>query len=95
MFSRQNLLFYNKYLLLYFSFSTISCWYIRTRIRSKVSNDKKNKKNPLRPDSFYHSPELTWRDMQHLVAWTSEYAPLAHNHGWTTNGAGYKVRLFI
>jgi len=29
--------------------------------------------------------------MQHLVAWTSEYAPLADNHGWTTNGAGFKV----
>jgi proprotein convertase subtilisin/kexin type 1 len=40
---------------------------------------------------FYHSLELTWRDMQHLIAWTSEYAPLANNHGWTTNGAGFKV----
>ncbi|CAF1247892.1 unnamed protein product [Rotaria magnacalcarata] len=37
------------------------------------------------------NPQLTWRDMQHLVAWTSEYAPLADNHGWTTNGAGFKV----
>ncbi|CAF0819284.1 unnamed protein product [Didymodactylos carnosus] len=35
--------------------------------------------------------ELTWRDLQHLVAWTSEYAPLSHNHGWTTNGAGFKA----
>jgi hypothetical protein len=32
--------------------------------------------------------------MQHLVAWTSEYAPLADNHGWATNGAGFKVNLF-
>jgi hypothetical protein len=32
--------------------------------------------------------------MQHLVAWTSEYAPLADNHGWATNGAGFKVRVF-
>jgi len=31
--------------------------------------------------------------MQHLVAWTSEYAPLANNHGWTTNGAGFKVDI--
>ncbi|CAF1234863.1 unnamed protein product [Adineta steineri] len=37
------------------------------------------------------NPQLTWRDMQHLIAWTSEYAPLANNHGWTTNGAGFKV----
>lgn len=31
--------------------------------------------------------------MQHLVAWTSEYAPLADNHGWATNGAGFKVSV--
>ncbi|UJR09147.1 hypothetical protein I4U23_013395 [Adineta vaga] len=37
------------------------------------------------------NPEITWRDLQHLVAWTSEYAPLANNHGWTTNGAGFKI----
>lgn len=37
------------------------------------------------------NPELTWRDMQHLVAWTSEYAPLRNNTDWKTNGAGYKV----
>ncbi|CAF1100081.1 unnamed protein product [Adineta ricciae] len=37
------------------------------------------------------NPKLTWRDVQHLVAWTSEYAPLSHNPGWTTNGAGFKV----
>jgi hypothetical protein len=30
--------------------------------------------------------------MQHLIAWTAEYTPLANNHGWTTNGAGFKVR---
>ena len=36
-----------------------------------------------------YSPLLTWRDMQHLVAWTSEYAPLSHNPGWQKNGAGY------
>ena len=29
--------------------------------------------------------------MQHLVAWTSEYAPLSHNPGWQKNGAGYWV----
>ena len=41
----------------------------------------------------HRSPELTWRDMQHLIAWTAEYAPLADNPGWATNGAGLKVRL--
>ena len=29
--------------------------------------------------------------MQHLVAWTSQYAPLAKNIGWKTNAAGFKV----
>ena len=29
--------------------------------------------------------------MQHLVAFTSQYHPLANNPGWKTNGAGFKV----
>ena len=29
--------------------------------------------------------------MQHLVAFTSQYRPLAENPGWKTNGAGLKV----
>lgn len=37
------------------------------------------------------SPNLTWRDVQHLVAWTSEYSPLKDNQGWTQNGAGYWI----
>lgn len=37
------------------------------------------------------NPNLTWRDVQHLVTWTSQYAPLAQNLGWKTNGAGFKV----
>ncbi len=37
------------------------------------------------------SPDLTWRDVQHLVAWTSEYAPLMGNPGWKQNGAGLWV----
>ncbi|KAG9487990.1 hypothetical protein GDO78_007669 [Eleutherodactylus coqui] len=37
------------------------------------------------------NPNLTWRDMQHLVAWTSEYDPLANNSGWKKNGAGLMV----
>ena len=29
----------------------------------------------------YFSPNLTWRDVQHLVAWTSEFFPLMENKG--------------
>nr|XP_015215671.1 PREDICTED: neuroendocrine convertase 1 [Lepisosteus oculatus] len=36
-------------------------------------------------------PDLTWRDLQHLVVWTSEYDPLANNPGWKKNGAGLMV----
>lgn len=41
--------------------------------------------------SLSSSPNLTWRDMQHLVVWTSEYDPLANNPGWKKNGAGLMV----
>ncbi|XP_021936624.1 neuroendocrine convertase 1-like isoform X2 [Zootermopsis nevadensis] len=34
------------------------------------------------------NPELTWRDVQHLVMWTAEYAPLSDNSGWQRNAAG-------
>ena len=37
------------------------------------------------------SNNLTCRDMQHLVAFTSQYAPLSDNPGWKENGAGYRV----
>ncbi|EGV98395.1 Neuroendocrine convertase 1 [Cricetulus griseus] len=37
------------------------------------------------------NPNLSWRDMQHLVVWTSEYDPLANNPGWKKNGAGLMV----
>lgn len=37
------------------------------------------------------SPNLTWRDLQHLVVWTSEFDPLANNPGWKKNGAGLMV----
>ncbi|XP_025986584.1 neuroendocrine convertase 1 [Solenopsis invicta] len=32
---------------------------------------------------------LTWRDIQHLVAWSSEYSPLSENPGWFKNAAGF------
>lgn len=37
------------------------------------------------------NPDLTWRDLQHLVVWTSEYDPLANNPDWKKNGAGLMV----
>ncbi|KAM3960400.1 neuroendocrine convertase 1-like [Aphomia sociella] len=36
------------------------------------------------------NPNLTWRDVQHLIAWTSEYAPLSANPGWQVNGVGLR-----
>ncbi|KAL1453654.1 hypothetical protein WDU94_009975, partial [Cyamophila willieti] len=36
-------------------------------------------------------PNLTWRDVQHLIIWTSEVAPLADNYGWNRNGFGFFV----
>ena len=35
---------------------------------------------------------LTWRDMQHLVVFTSRPDPL-HDNGWVTNGIGKKGQL--
>uniref|UniRef100_H3AFD1 Neuroendocrine convertase 1 n=1 Tax=Latimeria chalumnae TaxID=7897 RepID=H3AFD1_LATCH len=37
------------------------------------------------------NPSLTWRDLQHLIVWTTEYDPLANNPGWKKNGAGLMV----
>ncbi len=36
------------------------------------------------------SPELTWRDIQHIVAWTSKRQFIKKEAGikWTKNGAG-------
>ncbi|XP_023311252.1 neuroendocrine convertase 1-like [Anoplophora glabripennis] len=34
------------------------------------------------------NPNLTWRDVQHLIVWTSELAPVADNPGWQQNAAG-------
>lgn len=38
---------------------------------------------------FNFSPNLTWRDVQHLIVWTSEIAPLIQNPGWQKNAAGF------
>jgi len=34
------------------------------------------------------NPSLTWRDVQHLVVYTSDPGPVSRNSGWRTNGAG-------
>ncbi|KAF2901142.1 hypothetical protein ILUMI_05043 [Ignelater luminosus] len=34
------------------------------------------------------NPNLTWRDVQHLIVWSSEIAPVADNPGWQKNAAG-------
>lgn len=34
------------------------------------------------------NPSLTWRDVQHLVAWTSDFEPLKDNRGWKRNAVG-------
>ncbi|CAD5119926.1 DgyrCDS8504 [Dimorphilus gyrociliatus] len=37
------------------------------------------------------NPTITWRDLQHLVAFTSRKEPLQENEGWKKNGAGFWV----
>ncbi|CAH0718128.1 unnamed protein product, partial [Brenthis ino] len=40
--------------------------------------------------ALHANPNLTWRDVQHLIVWTSEYAPLSENPGWQINGIGLR-----
>jgi len=40
------------------------------------------------------NPNLTWRDMQHLVVFTSRPDPL-HDTNWITNGIGKKGAVFF
>ncbi|KAK3853126.1 hypothetical protein Pcinc_022851 [Petrolisthes cinctipes] len=37
------------------------------------------------------NPDLTWRDMQHLVVMSSRHEPLRHEDGWFINGVGRRV----
>ncbi|XP_052742405.1 neuroendocrine convertase 1 isoform X2 [Bicyclus anynana] len=43
--------------------------------------------------ALHANPNLTWRDVQHLIVWTSEYAPLSENPGWQINGIGLRFDL--
>lgn len=36
------------------------------------------------------NPDLSWRDMQHIVVMTSNPAPLLKESGWITNGVNRK-----
>lgn len=38
--------------------------------------------------SLSFSPNLTWRDIQHLIVWTSQVYPIKSNPGWKRNGVG-------
>lgn len=40
--------------------------------------------------SFLSSPNLSWRDVQYLVTYTSNPSPLKSSGDWSTNGAGLK-----
>lgn len=37
------------------------------------------------------NPNLTWRDMQHIVVRTSRYEPLKNENGWFTNAVGRNI----
>ncbi|KAG7160333.1 Furin-like protease 2-like [Homarus americanus] len=37
------------------------------------------------------NPDLTWRDMQHLVVMSSRFEPLSQERGWFINGIGRSV----
>lgn len=39
---------------------------------------------------FSRSSNLTWRDVQHITAWTSEYYPLKDNLEWQENAFGLR-----
>lgn len=39
------------------------------------------------------NPSLTWRDVQHLTVWTSEYNALKDNLGWNENAAGLRFNI--
>ncbi|XP_069360440.1 neuroendocrine convertase 1-like [Maniola hyperantus] len=43
--------------------------------------------------ALHANPNLTWRDVQHLIVWTSEYTPLSENPGWQINGAGLRFDI--
>lgn len=80
------------------------CWNIRPGSGAEVCWTPTTRHTPTRPFFFNanrltrlpgclctFSPDLTWRDLQHIVVWTSEFDPLSGNPGWKRNGAGLMV----
>lgn len=47
--------------------------------------------NPFLLIYVLHSPRLTWRDIQHIVVWTSNWEPLKNDQDWSPNGVGLHV----
>ena len=41
--------------------------------------------------SFVFSPNLSWRDVQYLIAYTSDPTPFQWSSVWSSNGAGLMV----
>ena len=41
------------------------------------------------------NPELSWRDMQHIVVMTSNPEPLMKEAGWLTNGVNRKGNFYL
>lgn len=38
--------------------------------------------------TYTRSPHLTWRDVQHLISWTSHFEPMMGSPGWRRNAVG-------
>lgn len=75
-----------------FSFSSTCSWNPCFSSSSKVSFHFKAKDKlelVLIILNYFSSPRLTWRDVHHLLAWTSEVAPLIHSADWTKNDFGF------
>ncbi|GAB0100386.1 Peptidase S8/S53 domain [Sergentomyia squamirostris] len=39
------------------------------------------------------NPNITWRDVQHIIVNTAEFVPLRDNKGWFENGAGFLYNI--
>ena len=75
--------------------ATISQWNIRSQ--EPFYSERyfaSSKQNPPQsnfigfPPFAEANPELTWRDLQHLVVMTSNPKPLMHEKGWMRNAVG-------
>ena len=67
------------------------CRNLRAPSRSKVQQNVWFNILHVMLPNMVSSPDLAWRDVQHLVAWTSECQPLCDNPGWSRNAVGFSV----